>query len=166
MRVKCRSIAVLTVVLTVASTSGLESLFHDNILCHILLLYLTFTEYVERFFSFKISIKLFLLKTNKYVIFAFRCFKLNLENLQAGLRFDWQKEKTKNGRALSFHLITSLLTVKLLPKLLPRSYKTTVVLVAAGWIVGKETADVLECATLVAESVFTVRQEMFQQFCT
>lgn len=87
---KCRSIAVLTVVLTVASTSGLESLFHDNILCHMLLLYLTFTEYVECFLKKKkkLGIKLFLLKTNKYVIFAFRCFKLNLENLQAGLRFD------------------------------------------------------------------------------
>lgn len=48
-------------------------------------------------------------------------------------------------------MITSLLTLKLLPKLGVDPTRPQLSLLQLG---GKETADVLECATLAAESVF------------
>lgn len=68
-------------------------------------LYLTFIEYVVCiFFSFLKHIQRFV-RNDKYLIFAFRCFKLHLENQP-------KKKKDINGRALSVRLITSLLTLK------------------------------------------------------
>lgn len=63
------------------------------------------------------------------------------------------------------HLITSFFDLKNGYQIDRCNIDSCVAIVATGWII-EETAVVLERATLATEGVFTVRQEINQQFYT
>lgn len=94
---------------------------------------------------------------DKYLIFAFRRFKLHLENQPKKKRQKWQSiDCTFDNQFVDFKNCYQIDRCVI---------DSCVAIFATGWII-EETAVVLERATLATEEVFAVRQEINQQFYT